>query len=233
MTPASGGGRTLPLVVDLHGGPIGAFQAGDVGNMAGWCARGFAAFRPEFRSSGILGPDAMWQAFRGAGLPCSDLEVEEVLAGVAAVADTGLLDTDRMFAIGHSYGAYLLNRIVTTDHPFRAAVCWEGIADLRLLDAASLRTQSRWRGGTPADRPDVWAAASPVERAAQVRVPMLLIYGEHGLAVPHGENWLTALRRHGVRSEYVVYANEGHVMTDPRNEADLLDRARTWFLSVL
>ncbi|GAA2756491.1 alpha/beta hydrolase family protein [Actinopolymorpha rutila] len=229
VVPTGGDRRTWPLVVDLHGGPIGAFQAGDVGNLAGWCARGFAVFRPEFRASGILGPDPMWQAFRGVGLPDRDLEAEEVLAGVAVVAGTGLVDTDRMFAIGHSYGAYLLNRIVTADHPFRAAVCWEGVADLRLLDPASLRTQSRWRGGSPADRPEAWAAASPVERAAQAKVPMLLVYGEHGLAVPHGENWLEVLRRHGVRNEYVVYADEGHVLTNPRNLADLLDRAQAWF----
>ena len=229
--PVGGEGGPWPLVVELHGGPVGAFQAGDGGYLAEWCARGFAAFRPEFRASGILGPDAMWNAFRGDGLPSKDLEVQELLGGVAALADTGLVDGERMFVLGHSYGAYLVNRIVTAEHPFRAAVCWEGVADLRLLTGASLELQTRWRGGAPDDLPDVWAAGSPVERADRATVPVLLAYGERGLAVPQGEAWFAALRRQGVPSAYVVYPDEGHVLTKHEHVNDLLDRAAAWFRS--
>ncbi|GAA2759828.1 hypothetical protein GCM10009872_51890 [Actinopolymorpha rutila] len=229
--PVGRGNGPWPLVVELHGGPVAAFQAGDVGHLPQWCARGFAALMPEFRASGILGPDAMWQAFRGDGLPNADLEVAEICAAVSAAGETGLVDLEQAYVIGHSYGGYLVNRIVTNAHPFRAAVCWEGLADLRLLTGTSLQMQNRWRGGSPDERPDAWAATSPVERANRVTVPMLLVYGEHGLAVPHGEAWHAALRQHGVLSEYVVYPGEGHLLTGP-NEADLLDRAASWFRSV-
>jgi pimeloyl-ACP methyl ester carboxylesterase len=58
-----------------------------------------------------------------------------VLRGVESLVAAGLADPDRLFLFGHSYGGYLVNRIVTIDHRFRAGVCWEGVADLRLLDA--------------------------------------------------------------------------------------------------
>ncbi|WP_020579713.1 alpha/beta hydrolase family protein [Actinopolymorpha alba] len=228
--PVGRGNGPWPLVVELHGGPVAAFQAGDVGHLPEWCARGFAALMPEFRASGILGPDAMWQAFRGDGLPDADPEVAEVCAAVTAAGETGLVDLEQAYLIGHSYGGYLVNRIVTNAHPFRAAVCWEGLADLRLLTDISMQMQSRWRGGSPDELPDVWAAASPVERANRVTVPMLLVYGEHGLAVPHGEAWHAALRLYGAPSEYVVYLDEGHLLTS-QNQTDLFDRAAAWFRS--
>ena len=189
---------------------------------------------PEFRASGILGPEAMWQTFRGNGLPDHDLEAQEVLRGVAAVADTGLVDSKHTFVIGHSYGAYLLNRIVTTTyHPFQAAVCWEGLADLRLLADVSLQMQTRWRGGSPDALPEAWAAASPVERAEQSACRCSSPTANTDSRFPHGEAWLAALRRHGVPSEYVVYPDEGHTLTDPANESDLLDRAQAWFRSAI
>ncbi|GAA2758612.1 hypothetical protein GCM10009872_39720 [Actinopolymorpha rutila] len=41
--------------------------------------------------------------------------------------ETGLVDLERAYVIGHSYGGNLVNRIVTNEHPFRAAVCWESL----------------------------------------------------------------------------------------------------------
>jgi dipeptidyl aminopeptidase/acylaminoacyl peptidase len=75
----------------------------------------------------------------------------------------GQVDPEREFVTGFSYGAYLLNRLVAgrSPHPFRAAVCWEGVADLRLLTGDSLRIRTRWRG-SPDERPEEWAAVEQI-----------------------------------------------------------------------
>lgn len=39
-----------------------------------------------------------------------------------AAGETGLVDLGRTYVLGHSYRGYLVNRIVTNEHPFRAAV---------------------------------------------------------------------------------------------------------------
>ena len=232
-TPATGG-APWPLVVDLHAGPQGGLVAGDPDHLAhlgAWCKHGLAAFAPDFRASGILGRDAMLAALQGAGLPEEDREAHDVLSGVESLLATGLADPQRLYLFGHSYGAYLLNRILTVDHRFAAAVCWEGVADLRLLDAlqGGSAAQRAWRGGSPWEVPEQWAAASPIARVDRVRTPLLLVYGQEGMGPTHGVAWLTALRDHGVPCELVLYHGEGHLFSRPENKADMVARAVAWF----
>jgi dipeptidyl aminopeptidase/acylaminoacyl peptidase len=232
-TPTTGNGP-WPLVVDLHAGPQGGPTSGDpdhLAHLSAWCKHGLAAFAPDFRGSGILGRNAMLAALEGDGLPDDDREAQDVLSGVESLLAAGLADPQRLFLFGHSYGAYLLNRILTVEHRFAAAVCWEGVADLRLLDAlqGGSAAQRAWRGGTPSEVPERWAAASPVTRAEPVRTPLLLIYGQHGIGPAHGVAWAAALRDHGVPCELVLYHGEGHLFSRPENKADMVTRAAAWF----
>jgi dipeptidyl aminopeptidase/acylaminoacyl peptidase len=232
-TPPTGS-APWPLVVDLHAGPQGGLVAGDLDHLAhldAWCQRGLAAFAPDFRGSGILSRQAMLAALEGVGLPDDDREAGDVLSGVDSLVATGLADPQRLYLFGHSYGAYLLNRILTLEHRFAAGVCWEGVADLRLLDAlqGGSAAQRAWRGGSPWEVPQRWAAASPVTRADRIRTPLLLVYGQHGMGPTHGIAWLTALRDHGVPCELVLYDDEGHLFSRPENKADMFARAAAWF----
>jgi dipeptidyl aminopeptidase/acylaminoacyl peptidase len=228
------GSAPWPLVVDLHAGPQGGLVVGDpdhLAHLAAWCQRGFAAFAPDFRGSGILGRQAMLAALHGDGLPEDDREATDVLSGVDSLVAAGLADPERLFLFGHSYGAYLLNRILTLDHRFAAAVCWEGVADVRLLDAlqGGSAAQRAWRGGSPWEVPERWAAASPATRVERVRTPLLLGYGQDSMGPTHGVAWLTVLRDHSVPCELVVYDGEGHLFSRPENKADMLARAAGWF----
>lgn len=151
------GARPWPLVVDLHGGPQAGLVAGEIGHLATWARLGFAVFAPDFRGSGILGAEAMTAALKGHGLPDDDCEALDILNEVDALVAAGIADPYRLFLFGHSYGAYLANRIVTMDHRFQAAVCWEGVADLRVLDAAvpgGYAAQRALRGGSPEEVPE-------------------------------------------------------------------------------
>jgi dipeptidyl aminopeptidase/acylaminoacyl peptidase len=232
-TPTTGN-APWPLVVDLHAGPRGELVAGDpdhLTHLSAWCQRGFAAFAPDFRGSGILGRDAMLAALHGDGLPDHDLEATDVLSGVTSLVTAGLADPQRLFLFGHSYGAYLLNRILTLEDRFAAAVCWEGVADLRLLDAlqGGSAAQRAWRGGSPLKVPERWAAASPATRADRVGTPLLLVYGQDSMGPTHGVAWFTVLRDHGVPCELVLYDGEGHLFSRPQNKADMFTRAVAWF----
>jgi hypothetical protein len=64
-----------PLLVFLHGGPVGALACGEHPDLSAWAASGWAVFMPDFRSSGIAGRDEMRRAFRRRGLPGQDPEI--------------------------------------------------------------------------------------------------------------------------------------------------------------
>jgi acetyl esterase/lipase len=129
---------------------------------------------------------------------------------------------------GASLLARDLDRILTVDHQFRAAVCCEDVADLRLLDAlqGGSAAQRAWRGG-PLEVPERWAAASPAARAE--RAPLPLVYGQTSMDPTYGVAWLTTLRDHGVPCELVVSDGGSHLFSRPENQADMVARAAGWF----
>ncbi len=229
--PPTGAEPPWPLVVDLHGGPVGALAAGDPNHLRAWCEQGFAAFAPDYRTSGILGREPMLAGFRAEGLPETDAVAGDVLSGIESLVAEGLADEAQLFLFGHSWGAYLVNRIVTRDHRFGAGVCWEGVADLRLLDSlqGGSAMQRSWLGGTPREAPERWKRASPIELAERVRTPMLLVYGDDSEVKPQGLAWYTALRDNDVACSLVLYRGEAHLLTRPENTADLFKRSASWF----
>jgi dipeptidyl aminopeptidase/acylaminoacyl peptidase len=68
---------------------------------------------------------------------------------------------------------------------------------------------------------------SPVNRVAQMRVPVLAAWGVDDQRVPiaHGRSFRDAARAAKVELEYVEYAQEGHVWMKPSNQIDFFGRA--------
>ena len=218
-----------PLLVFLHGGPVGALACGEHPDVSPWISSGFAVFMPDFRGSGIAGPDHMMAAFRRAGLPADDPETGDVLAGVDTLVARGIADPGALFLLGHSYGGYLAGRIVIRDHRFRAAALCESVGDLRLLDAASQRMQAGWLGGDPGAAPARWAAASPVEYARQIRTPTLLIYARDDGQAVQGRAWDMALASAGVDHKLVMVDGADHVFSATPHQHLLHQEVTRWF----
>ena len=103
LTPA-GGGRELPLVVWVHGGPTAAygFEYPDARFIA-LVDAGYAILLPNPRGSAGRG-----QAFARANL--ADMgggDLRDILAGVDALVGEGLVDDDRVAIAGISYGGFM------------------------------------------------------------------------------------------------------------------------------
>jgi dipeptidyl aminopeptidase/acylaminoacyl peptidase len=226
LPPAAG---PHPLLVFLHGGPVSGLACGEHPDLSAWTGAGWAAFMPDFRSSGIAGRGEMRRAFHRRGLPDQDPETGDVLTGVDLLTARGLADPSALILLGHSYGGYLTGRIIAGDHRFRVAVCCEAVADLRLLDPVSQRMQASWLGGDARRVPGRWDAASPAGRARHVRTPVLLIYAGASPLAAQGQAWHRALTAAGVRNELIMVPGADHVFSSgPAQQA--LHRAVTgWF----
>ena len=168
-------------------------------------ARGWAAWNLEYRRLGLLA---------GGGWP---MTFDDVAAGIDALADAQDLPRDgRVVAIGHSAGGHLAAWAATREDPavpLTAAVSQAGVVDLRMASALRLSggVVHRLLGGTPAKRPERYAAASPAERLP-AGVPLLLTHGDADPNVPVAisESFAEAARAAGDDVELRIFPGEGH-----------------------
>lgn len=227
-TPAGEG--PFPLVLSVHGGPIGTSDDRFPGVMhALLLSRGFAIMQPNPRGSAGRG-----QGF--AGRVVGDMggaDVDDVLGGVDAAVAAGLADPDRLVLTGGSYGGFMAAWIPTRDARFKASVAVSPVTDWwsERFDSSLGAWVGDFLGGQPHDVPDEYTGRSPVLGVAAVTTPVLLTAGRHDRATPVGQavEFYRALRERGVPTEVVVYPQEGHGVSAFPAVLDLMTRTVAWF----
>ena len=214
-----------PAVLAVHGGP----WASDRPQFDPWAqflaAAGLCCIQVNYRGSRGFG-----KRFRDAGDRQWALAMQDDLVDVlqsAEVAD--LIDTGRIAAIGHGYGGYAALMLATqTQLPLACVVAGSAptdlpsyVASLRSLGGAAGAEQAA-RIGDLADDREQLIMTSPVSRAADVGVPLLLFHGRQDARVPvqHAEALAAALERAGRRYDLTIYADEGHWYARPQNVVD-------------
>jgi acetyl esterase/lipase len=216
---APGGEGPWPIAVVLHGGFWKAQY--DCGLMRPLCAdlaaRGWAAFNVEYRRLGRVS---------GGGFPRTLDDVGAAVDHLALLAarGDGLLDLERVVAIGHSAGGHLATWLATRDDArvrLTGVVSQAGVVDLRLGSELGLSrgVVDRFVGGTPATAPERYAAASPAERLP-LGVPLLLTHGGRDEVVPAAmsERFAAAALAAGDQVDLVIEPGEDHLgHLDPRN----------------
>jgi dipeptidyl aminopeptidase/acylaminoacyl peptidase len=215
-----------PLVVFVHGGPLGSW--------AGWAWRWNANLLVE-RGYAVLQPDpaislGYGQAFiqRGWGT-WGDRPYTDVLAAVDGALTRPDLDASRTALMGGSFGGYMANWVAGHTDRFRAIVTHASLWDLRGFHGTTDDGTS-WEQemGDPYVDPSRYEEHSPSASLANITTPMLVIHGEADARVPISEAlrlW-TDLMRHDVTAKFLYYPDENHWVLKPQN-------ARLWYATVL
>lgn len=217
--PAGKAGTRLPMVVMPHGGPFGIFDDGSYATETQLlAAAGYAVLQVNFRGSGNYG-----RAFQSAGARQWGGTMQSDLADATrwAIA-AGHADPARICIYGASYGAYAALMGAATDPSlYKCAAGYVGVYDLPMMFTAGDIQRSgsgetylkEWLGD-----PKTLAAVSPVNLAAQIKVPVFLAAGGEDERAPirHTKRMEEALKKAGVPVESLYYATEGHgFYTDP------------------
>lgn len=222
-TPAkgapAGAGVPRPAVVLVHGGPWVRGTHWQWNAEAQFLAsRGYVVIEPEYRGSTGFGFEhfqAGWKQWEG---PMQD----DVADAVRWAAGKGLIDPKRVCIAGGSYGGYAtLMGLARYPDLYRCGVAWVAVTDPRLLFEDSWQSDMNEEGrrytlptllGDLAKDAALLRSAAPVERAADIRAPLLLAFGANDRRVPivHGARMRDALRAQGRDPEWVVYDGEGH-----------------------
>ena len=69
---------------------------------------------------------------------------------------------------------------------------------------------------------------SPLEFVKGATTPTMFVSGSKGIALFHNEAMYSAWKVQGVPVEFLVYEDEGHVISRPANQRDLLKRVLAW-----
>lgn len=168
-----------------------------------------------------------------------------VLAGVDAALLTGHIDAARMGLTGHSFGGYETDMILTRTSRFATAVSGAAFTNQisTYFSIGRHGTPDWWKaehqqlriGKSFFEAPESYLRSSPVLQAAAVNTPLLSWAGDRDFHVHYQQSieFYLALRRLGKTHTLLLYPNEGHVLSDPANQADATRRIQAWFDSYL
>ncbi|MBW8759981.1 MAG: S9 family peptidase [Burkholderiales bacterium] len=231
--PAGGVGKQAhPTIVLVRGGlgirnthwawePTAQFLA----------SRGYLVLEPEFRGSGGYGQEHFRAGWKQWGLAMQD----DLADSLAWAVKQGWADPQRACIVGGGYyGGYAaLMGAVRQGEQFKCAVSWGGVTDIGAMSSIhwSFFSEEWKRYGMkrlvadPDTDGEQIRATSPLQRAQEIRMPLLVAYGDSDGYVPlkHGSDLRAALRE-DQPLEWVVYNRESNRWSNLQTNEDFWGR---------
>jgi dipeptidyl aminopeptidase/acylaminoacyl peptidase len=222
--PPGGAGRSLPMVLFVHGGPWGRDRWGFSATHQWLASRGYAVLSVNYRGSTGFG-----KKFVNAGnLEWAGKMHDDLVDAVHWAVDQGIADPSKVAIMGGSYGGYAtLVGLTFTPDQFACGVDIVGPSNLMtLLQTIPPYWQPEieqfakrvgdWRTD---DGKKLLAERSPLTRAGAIKRPLLIGQGANDPRVKQAESdqIVTAMKGKGIPVTYVLYSDEGHGFARPAN----------------
>lgn len=216
-------GVRYPAVLWIHGGPEGQ----DVLNFDPWALylaqQGYLILEPNYRGSSGYG-----EKFRNLNVEDSGGgEVDDVVAGAQYLVAQGLADPGRIAIGGGSHGGTMVAYAVTKrPEVFKAAIELYGVVDrATFIERTNRNSAIRWMrkmGGTPQEKPQVYAKANILSDVQRIATPLLIMHGENDPQVPpyESQQFVAALKKAGKPHLYFTYPNELHGFAQREHKLD-------------
>ncbi|HVY83335.1 MAG TPA: S9 family peptidase [Steroidobacteraceae bacterium] len=225
--------KKLPMIVLVHGGPHGVYDAWDFDWEAQlFASRGYAVLQVNYRGSGGRGRD-----FEDAGFGRWGREMQDdITDGVRWAIGDGVADAKRICIYGGSYGAYAaLTGAFREPDMFRCAVGLAGVYDLPLMfergDIQSVESGVTYLKAAVGTDTEELKRRSPVYNADKIRAAVLLLHGKIDERAPyeHAVRMRDALTKAGNPPEWFTEWGEGHGFFDEKHRVEAYERILAFF----
>ncbi len=226
--------KTLPVVVNPHGGPWARDYWGFNPEVQFLANNGYAVLQMNFRGSTGFGKEFWQSSFKQWGRTMQD----DITDGVRWLIDQGIADPERVAIYGGSYGGYAtLAGLTLTPELYAAGVDYVGVSNLFTF----MNTiPPYWKPmldmiyemvGHPETDSLMLAEVSPVFHVDKIQAPLFVNQGANDPRVNKDESdqIVEALETRGIDVEYMVKDNEGHGFRNEENRFDFY-RAMITFL---
>lgn len=224
-------GERPPLLVMIHGGPTSAaprqFSAG-YGHRF-WTSRGIAVADIDYRGSTGYG-----RSYRNLlREQWCVADVDDAVAVTRYLVDRGDVDGERLLIRGGSAGGTTTLLALAMHDIFAAGANYFGVTDLVALMSDDHKFESQYSVGLIGRWPEMaerYAARSPINQAAALSSPLIVLQGEDDTVVPpsHSERIVAAVREKGLPVAAIFFEGEGHGFRQARNIARAVE-AELWF----
>ena len=220
--PPGQGRENLPAVLNVHGGPW-ARDTWGYDPEAQWLAnRGYLSVQVNFRGSTGYGKDFVNAGDKEWGARMHD----DLLDAVDWVVEHGHADRSKVAIYGGSYGGYAaLAGAAFTPEVFVCAVDIVGPSNLKTLIESippywePMIAQFHTRVGNPETEEEFMWERSPLSKAGDIRIPLLIAQGANDPRVKQAESEqiVAVLQEKGIDHEYMLFPDEGHGFAKPEN----------------
>lgn len=231
---------TLPVIVDLHGGPYSAKTFEFNADRELFVAQGYVVIQPNYRGSIGYGSEFMQLSDRKHypgwfDEPNAPSEMGLDVVGVLqAIRERRLGDPNRVFLRGISAGALLTSWTVGRTQEFKAAVAQSWYPGEWSAPAYGSYQIRRYFNGPPWNvrhQPEYWRR-QPIMLADRITTPLLLMQGEIDWITPlmEAEKFYYSLRNLGRDVQLAVFPDETHgLRSHPATLRNSLLMEVSWF----
>jgi dipeptidyl aminopeptidase/acylaminoacyl peptidase len=217
-------------IVYVHGGPTSQ-TVNSFNRFIQFAAnQGYLVLAPNYRGSRGYGKE-----FQQANLfDMGGGDLQDVLAGVDWLKQTGFADPKKFILMGASYGGYLTMMGVTKAPDMWAAgvpivpfVNW--FTEIEHEDPV-LRESDLATMGDPKTNKALYEDRSPIFFVDKITAPLILLAGGNDPRCPKTEAMqvVEAVTKRGGTAEYHVYENEGHGFAKVENQIDAYNRVASF-----
>ncbi|MGH9482041.1 MAG: prolyl oligopeptidase family serine peptidase [Terriglobales bacterium] len=222
-------GSRYPLLLEIHGGPTGAFSASYNLEAQFWAGKGWAVLFTNPRGSTGYGEKFL----RGNLEDWGGGDYRDIMSGVDAAIQRGVADPDQLAEWGWSYGGYMTCWVVSQTHRFKAAMMGAGLSDLASMYGST--DIPNYLAGFFDGYPDaatmkLYRERSGITYADQVSTPLLMLQGAVDERVPISQSleFYRALKERGKTVELVFYPREHHGFTEYYHILNRYQRIYDW-----
>ncbi len=220
--------KKYPLVINVHGGPQMQWMDSFRGDWQVYPGSGYvvAFFNPHGSTGyGSKYTEAISKDWGGK-------VYEDVMKVTEALEKLPYVDSNRMGAMGWSYGGYMMNWLQGQTKKFKCLASMMGVYDLESMWGA---TEELWFanwdfGGQPWNS-DLYNKFSPSNYVQNFSTPTLIITGEKDYRVPYTQSiqYFNTLQSLGIDSRLIIFKNDGHWPSNVKSMPLYYNSHLEWF----
>jgi dipeptidyl aminopeptidase/acylaminoacyl peptidase len=226
-------GKKYPLLVIIHGGPTATSRpvlvSGGVYPYLQWLEKGALILQPNYRGSSGYGEKFRSLNVRNLGVG----DMWDVESGVEYLIKEGLVDPEKVGAMGWSQGGYISAFLATNSKMFKAISVGAGISNwVTYYVNTDIHPFTRhYLKATPWEDMEIYRKTSPMTNINKASTPTLIQHGEFDrrVPIPNAYELYQGLQDVGVDVKLIVYKDFGHGISRPKEQLAAQWHNWQWF----